>query len=62
LEAAKLEIEDIVRQDRGARTPAPLLVGLQNTFKNAADIDLSSSPLEQDLIDELGSGSADSSA
>jgi hypothetical protein len=63
LTAAKLDIEDIVRQDRAARTPAPLLVGLQNTFKSAADIDIdsSSSPLQQDLINELGPGSGNSS-
>jgi hypothetical protein len=57
---AKEEISALMSQPRGTPIP-PLLADLRNTFKSAADIDSSSSPLEDTLLDELGgaSGSSD---
>jgi hypothetical protein len=51
----KVEIEEFVRQNCEIRPRAPLFDAMQTTFKNAADVDSSASPVDQGLIDELGS-------
>jgi hypothetical protein len=51
----KVEIEELVRQNRDLLPRVPLLDAMQTTFKNAADIDSSASPIDQGIIDELGS-------
>lgn len=48
---AKKEFEEILRE-RNANT-VPLISGLNTTFKSAADIDSSSSPIEKALLDEM---------
>jgi hypothetical protein len=53
---AKVEIVRLVRESRDLRASAPLLDGIQASFKSAADLDSSASPIEQGLIDALGSG------
>jgi hypothetical protein len=53
---AKATIQAI---DRDALlTPSPL-IGIQDTFKNAADIDSSGSPIDPNVLDELGSTDSD---
>jgi hypothetical protein len=58
---SKQEISALMNQPRGTPIP-PLLADLRNTFKSAAEIDSSSSPLEQTLLDELGDASGSSDA
>jgi hypothetical protein len=48
--------------DRERAATVPLIVGVQNTFKSAADLDDSASPIDQGLIDELGSTDSDGPA
>jgi hypothetical protein len=55
----KVEIEELVRQNRDLRPRAPLLGAMQTTFKSAADIDSSASPIDEQLIDQLGSSDSD---
>jgi hypothetical protein len=53
--AAKIALPELA-----PATPAPpLLDGVQAAFKAAADADSSASPIEQGLIDELGSSGSD---
>jgi hypothetical protein len=55
----KVEIEELVRQNRDLRPRAPLLDVMQTTFKSAADIDSSASPIDEQLIDQLASSDSD---
>jgi hypothetical protein len=53
------KIDTVVPSSRDRRPPVPLLDGVQTTFKKAADIDSSSSPIEPGLVDELDSADSD---
>jgi hypothetical protein len=53
---SKQEISALMSQPRGAPIP-PLLADVRNTFKSAAEIDSSSSPLEPGLLEEYGGSS-----
>jgi hypothetical protein len=56
---AKIEHERVVPSKGVLRQPIPLLDGVQATFKKAAEIESSSSPIEEGLIGELDSADSD---